>query len=315
MHLTYQEIEAAHARIHPYITRTDLLESQPLKKLLNYEGRIFLKLENQQNTGSFKVRGAFNRLLTLPQEITKVVAFSSGNFAQAVSYACSKIGKKAFIVMPENAPEIKIQGTQKYGATITFCGKNHGTGPELVKKVIAREGCTEVHPYNDYATMAGQGTASIEIMEQCPTVENFFCPVGGGGLLSGCATALKHLNPRIRIFAVEPWGAHDFYESFQTNTKVVFDKIETIADGLRAPTVGTLNYPILKEKVDQAVTVDEKEIISAIRLLWENHGFKIEPSGAVALAGFIKERNSIKGDVVIMVSGQNVDPERFKEWI
>lgn len=315
MSLTYQDIEAAEKRIRSYVIKTPLFESEPLRDLLRWKGKIFLKLDNQQPTGSFKVRGAFNKILTLPETTTRIVAFSSGNFAQAVAYACKKLGKDAVIVMPKNSPRIKIEGTLSHGAKIVYSEATLGAAAELEQEIIKREGRTEVHPYNDYATMAGQGTLALEVLEVLPSFDHFFCPVGGGGLMSGNATALKARNPNIKTYAVEPWGARDFYESIQTGKKVTLDKVDTIADGLRSPTVGSLNYPILLETVDEALTVTEEEIIQAMKILWQHHQFKIEPSGAVSLAGLIKYKDSLSGNVVVVISGQNVDPDKFEAWM
>jgi threonine dehydratase len=308
-----EEFIQARNRIMPFLQPTPIIKSEAIQNMLGYESPIYLKLECNQPTGSFKVRGAFNALLTLPEGIDRVVAFSSGNFAQAVAYGSGKLGKQAKIVMPKNAPRKKIEGTRSLGAEIVFCGDKHIEGDALVQKLVEEEGYFALHPFNDYHTIAGQGTIGLEILETNSSLKHFFCPVGGGGLLSGCASVLKSHDERIAIYSVEPLGAHDFFESFQTKKHCSFDKIETIADGLRSPTVGKINYEILMRTVDQAMAISEEKIIEAMRLLYEHHRLIIEPSGAVALAGFLSLQQNLKGEVVILVTGKNIDEEMFNK--
>lgn len=305
----------ARERISSYLQPTPLIKSDMLQKIFGYKSHIYLKLESEQPTGSFKVRGAFNALLQLDRSIEKVVAFSSGNFAQAVAYGSAKLKKKATIVMPQNAPRKKIDGTRNLGAEIVFCGERHEDGEIIVKELVEKEGYYALHPFNNYQTISGQGTIALEILETNPHIKHFFSPVGGGGLLSGCATVLKAYNKIITIYSVEPLGAHDFYESFQAKEHIAFEKTNTIADGLRAASVGKLNYPILMSTVDQALAITEESIIEAMSLLWKHHNLVIEPSGAVALAGFISLHQSLQGEVVILVTGKNVDSESFKKWV
>lgn len=317
MGLTLTDIVDAKVRITKFLTPSPLLRCVNLEKKLGYEGKIFLKLDCEQPTGSFKVRGAFNNLMQFtPVERKKgVVTRSSGNFAQAVSYAANKLKMSAIIVMPEDAPNTKVEGTKKWGAEVILSGTSHAEGENAVKKLIEDKGLIPVHPYNDYRTMAGQGTAALEILEQCPEIEHFFCPIGGGGLMSGCSVAFKEIDKSIYTHGIEPEGAADYHASRQSGKREVWKKVETIADGLRAPTVGELNYPILNENVDDTDVVSESEIKSAMRDLYDSLELVTEPSGAVAYAGFLKRHKSIKGDVVIFVSGKNVDPEPFKKWI
>lgn len=305
----------AKARISSYLSPTPLLKSEKLQKRLNFNGSIYLKLDCEQPTGSFKVRGALNALLQLPLEKNKVVTFSSGNFAQAVAFGADKLSKKATIVMPKDAPKKKVEGTKKFGAEVVFSGERHEDGDAIVQELSEKEGYTILHPFNNYHTIAGQGTVALEILEENNQFPYFFCPVGGGGLLSGSASVLKALKPSITTFAVEPEGANDFYLSFQAKKHIALDKTNTIADGLRAVSVGKLNYPILMSTVDHALTVSDDETINAMRLLWEEHQMVIEPSGAVALAGFLSHCKKIEGDIVILVTGKNVDEDAFKKWL
>lgn len=312
--MTPEILLQAKERIAPFVKPTPVLESKPLKQLLDYPNSIFLKLDCENPTGSFKVRGAFNIMLQTPKEADKVTAVSSGNFAQAVAYAANKLGKKATIIMPDNAPKIKIEGTRKWGAEIIFIKNRQEEGYKMINELVEK-GYYPLHPFNDYRTMAGQGTLALEVLESNPTIQHFFCPVGGGGLMSGCASAIKFKDPSIKTYSVEPYGAHDFYESFQAKKHIAFEKIDTIADGLRSESVGELNYPILMKNVDQALCVTEKEIIDAMRFFWNHHQLMIEPSGAVALAGFIQQHKKINGDVLIVVSGKNVDRDHFEKWL
>jgi threo-3-hydroxy-L-aspartate ammonia-lyase len=309
-----KEFREARERIAPYLHPTPLIKSDALQKYLKYESPIFLKLESEQPTGSFKVRGAFNALLQLDPSIDRVVAFSSGNFAQAVAYGAKILKKQATIVMPKNAPRKKIEGTQSLGAEIIFCGDRHEEGQLLVNELVEKEGYFALHPFDNYHTIAGQGTIALEILASNCSFSHFFSPVGGGGLLSGCASVLRSCDNPAAIYSVEPLGAHDFYESFRERRHIAFEKTNTIADGLRAVSVGQLNYPILMSTVDKALAVTEETIIKAMRLLLEHHLMVVEPSGAVALAGFLSNYQTIEGGAVILITGKNVDSESFNLW-
>lgn len=315
MKISPKDFIQARERISPYLRPTHLIKSDILQKILGYGSSIYLKLESEQPTGSFKLRGAFNALIQLEPSIERVAAFSSGNFAEAVAYGCAKLKKRATIVMPQNAPRKKIDGSRNLGAEIIFCGERHEDGEIIVKELVEKEGYSALHPFNNDQTIAGQGTIALEILETKPNIKHFFSPVGGGGLLSGCATVLKAYNRMITVYSVEPLGAHDFYDSFHTKEHIAFEKTNTIADGLRAASVGKLNYPILMSTVDQALAITEESIIEAMRLLWKRHHLVIEPSGAVALAGFLSLHQRLQGEVVILVTGKNVDSESFEKWV
>lgn len=317
MGLSLSDILEARKRIQNYLLPTPLLRCEKLEKQLNFQGRIYFKLESEQPTGSFKVRGAFNNMLQQLFEMQKkgVVTRSSGNFAQAVSFAARTLDVPATIVMPENAPKTKLEGTKKYGAKIILSGNRHEEGEKIVAQLVKEKGFIPIHPYNDTRTMAGQGTAALEILEQCPDVGHFFCPIGGGGLLSGCAMGFKETNPKIQIHGIEPAGAADYTASRKSGKREIWERIETIADGLRASSVGELNYPILNRYVDDVRAVSEKEIKVAMKMLFDIMQIKAEPSGVVSLAGFLNTFSKIKGNVVILISGKNVDAEPFKQWI
>lgn len=300
-----------------YIQPTPLARSEQLEKELNFSGKIFFKCENEQPTGSFKVRGAFNVLLQLSDDERSkgVVTRSSGNFAQAVAFATHQLGIKATIVMPANAPKTKREGTMKYGPKIVTSGNKHEEGELVVKELVNEQGLIPLHPYNNYRTMAGQGTAALEVLQKLPEVDHFFCPIGGGGLLSGCATAFKETRSSISIHGVEPAGAGDYHASRQSGKLERWERIDTIADGLRASSVGELNFPILNKYVDEVTIVSDEEIKDAMKWLYEKMHIVVEPSGAVSLAGFFKNHQKFRGNVVILISGKNVDPENFQSWI
>jgi threonine dehydratase len=263
------------------------------------------------------VRGAINALTELsPEERKKgVVARSSGNFAQAVAFIAYKLSIPATLVLPEHIPTIKLQGIQKYHPEIVFAGRTHEEGNRMVEKLVKEKGLVPLHPYNNYRTMAGQGTIGLEILGQLPEIEHFYCPIGGGGLMSGCATALKETRRSIHVEGVEPIGASDYYSSRRLGSLQHLQKTDTIADGLRAPCVGDLNYPILNTYVDDVTIVRDADIISAMKWLYEKEGIVTEPSAAAALAGFLQNSQNISGNTVILLSGKNVDPENFQKWI
>lgn len=317
MNLTLSDIQQAFLQVQKQLSPTPLLRCGALEKELNFNGKIFIKCECDQPTGSFKVRGAFNVLSTLsPQQRERgVVARSSGNFAQAVAFAAEKMHIAATIIMPQNAPKVKLEGTKKFGPTIIIAGNTHEEGDLIVKEQVEKNGLVPIHPYNDYRTMAGQGTAALEILEQQPDINHFFCPIGGGGLMSGCAAALKLTNEAITTHGIEPAGAADYYASRQSGKKERWESINTIADGLRAPSVGKLNYPILNRYVDKVSIVTDEEIKKAMKWIYEKCQIITEPSGVVSLAGFTKEHSQISGNIVILISGKNVDPENFNNWI
>jgi threonine dehydratase len=317
MAVTLESIKAALVRIEPFISRTPIIRLKALEGKLNPNIRVYLKMDSKQPTGSFKVRGAFNFMLQLDEGQKKkgVVTRSSGNFAQGVAYAASRLGINAIIVMPHTAPKIKLEGVGRYNPEIQFTGKTYAEQDAAVQKIISERNCFPLHPYNHYWTIAGQGTAALEILEDCPGVQHFFCPIGGGGLMSGCATALKETNADIRTYGVEPDGAGDYCDSRKSGRPKAWEKINTIADGLGAPSVGDLNYPLLNKYVDEVCTVTDEQIKTAMKWLFEEMDIISEPSGAVALAGLMFHYQHLEGDVVVLLSGQNVDPESFKKWI
>ena len=313
MSILLDHFQIAMSSIRPYIKKTSLVRCEELERKLKSPHKIFLKLESEQLTKSFKARGAFNALLSLTpsEKIKGVVTRSSGNFAQSIAYAGKILGIKVTIVMPTNAPPIKKIETQKHDPVLIFAGITHEEGDAAVEKIKLETGAIQTSPYNHLEVIRGQGTIALEIYEDLPKAQHFFCPIGGGGLISGCAAALKQSNPNIETIGIEPEGANDYYlyrrQGFQVNLK----SINTICDGLRATRVGTLNRPILDQYVDRVSTVSDASVIKAMKFLHDNFGLMIEPSGT-AVAGLFNHSKPLKGDAVCIVSGANIDESYFK---
>lgn len=319
MSVTLADIEHARHAIKDYIKKTPLIKApDDLSQKLHPHGTIYFKCENLQWTNTFKVRGAFNAMLNLSEEEKKrgVVTRSSGNFAQAVAYAAQKLHMRAKIVLPNNIPKIKLHLTQQFGPEIVLTGPLYDEADKVVQQIVEKEGMTMLHPYNQKNVIAGQGTAALEIYEDLPSIKNFFCPIGGGGLLSGCATTFKALNSDIKVIAVEPSGAADYYNSRKAEKLTPLNHVDTIADGLRAAAVGELNWPLLQKNADSAEIVSDKDIKIAMKYLKEKMDLVTEPSGATAFASLLLHKQKLlDGDVVVLISGANVDPEMFIKWL
>lgn len=315
MKIDLTRIQKAQKLISSYVKKTPLIRCYLLEKWLDTSAKIFLKCDHLQLMNSFKVRGAFNVLLHLSPEEKKrgVVTRSAGNFASALAYACHLLHIPVTIVMPEKVPQAKLDLVAAFSPTILFASSRI----EEEKKVqeVAREANSiPLSPYDHLDVIAGQGTAALEIFEDLSSIQTFFCPLGGGGLMSGTAIAFKGLNPNIQTIAVEPAGANDYYLSRQTGKKIRLDQVNTIADGLVAPTVGEINYPLLNQTVDQVTTVSDEAIIQAMRLLYEKMGMIVEPSGAASVAALMTQVK-LQGDIVCFISGGNVQRDQFYQWI
>jgi threonine dehydratase len=300
-------IRAAHERIAPQIHRTLVLTSSALNELTG--ARLYFKCENFQKTGSFKIRGATNAVLSLSGEEAKrgVVTHSSGNHAAALARAAGKRGIPAWIVMPSNAPETKKAAVRSYGGQITECEPTLAAREATAKAIFEKTGANLVHPYDNLRVIAGQGTVALEILEQTPDLDFLLAPVSGGGLLSGSAIAAKELRPKIRVIGCEPQNADDAYRSMESGKLEPAAKSETIADGLRA-TLCPLTFSILRERVDEISRVSEAEIVEAMRMIWERMKIVIEPSAAVAAAPALLKKIDARGKRVgIILSGGNLD--------
>ncbi len=304
---TFFDIEKAHERIRPYIHYTPVLSSQSINRIVGAD--LFFKCENFQKVGAFKFRGACNSVFSLTPEEARngVCTHSSGNHAAALALAARMRGIPAYIVMPENAPEIKKIAVAGYGAQITFCTPTLEARESTLKKVAEETGATEIHPYNNFNVICGQGTAAKELIEESGRLEIVIAPVGGGGLLSGTAISTRALLPEAKVIAAEPAGADDAFRSFYSGTLQPSVAPKTIADGLLT-SLGSLTFPIVMNHVDQIVTVSEESIVAAMRMIWERMKIIIEPSSAVPLAAILGKKVEMKGKKVgIILSGGNVD--------
>jgi threonine dehydratase len=314
--VTLTDINQAQIRLQGITIRTRLIElAQP-----DSSRRLFLKPENQQPIGAFKLRGAYNKIASLSDEEKKrgVITYSSGNHAQGVAYAARELGVKSVIVMPNNAPAIKREATAALGADIVLVGPGSTERQLKAEELAAEHGYIIVPPYNDEHIIAGQGTIGLEILEDMPDVETVLAPVGGGGLISGVAAAIKMTNPKVNVFGVEPELAADAQASLRTGKIVNFpaDQVtRTLADGLRTQSVGAINFDHMQCFVDAIITVTEHEIREAMKLLASNPATVAEPSGAVATAGFLFHPNQLPKTKlnVAIISGGNIEPQMLAE--
>jgi threonine dehydratase len=304
---TLEIIRAAARRIEPFVHRTPVLRCDSLDRLAGAE--LFFKCENLQKVGAFKARGAHNAVFSLDDEIAArgVATHSSGNHAQALSLAARNRGVEAHVVMPSNSAAVKVEAVRGYGASITFCEPTLEARETTLDEVVRRTGAAFVHPYDNYAIIAGQATAALELLEQVPELHVVMAPVGGGGLLSGTALATHYLSPATRVIAAEPAGADDAYRSLEAGRIIPQTNPQTIADGLRT-SLGERNFPIIAEHVERIVTVGEQGIVDAMRAIWERMKSIVEPSSAVPLAALLEGGVDLAGlRVGIILSGGNVD--------
>jgi len=315
--ITLSDLHAAQSRLRGITTRTRLIEF-PL--CAEDPRRLLLKPENQQPIGAFKLRGAYNHIASLPEADRQrgVISYSSGNHAQGVAYAARALKTKAVIVMPNNAPAIKREATAKLGAEIVFVGPGSDERKAKAEELAAQHGYVIVPPYNDEKIIAGQGTIGLEILEDLPEVEAVFSPVGGGGLISGVAAAIKLTNPRIKVIGVEPELAADAQASLRAGKIVQFPAEQvsrTMADGLRTQSIGPINFEHMKAYVDDIITVTEEEIRQAMKYLSANPATVAEPSGAVSVAGFIFHPAPLPRTKlnVAIISGGNIEPAMLEE--
>ena len=305
--LTLADIRAAHARIADKIHRTPVLTSATLDALCG--AQLFFKCENFQKIGAFKARGATNAVfaLTDAEAANGVATHSSGNHAAALARAARLRGIPAHIVMPSNAPKTKIESVRRNGGIIVFCEPTLVAREAACAKIIAETAARLVHPFDDYAVMAGQGTATLELLEQAPDLDLIIVPVGGGGLLCGTAVAAKGARPGIRVIAAEPAGADDAARSVAAGRLIPLEQAATIADGLRT-SLSARTFTLIQQQVDGIVTVSEESIVAAMRRIWEVLKIIIEPSCAVPYAAIMEGKIDVSGKRVgIILTGGNVD--------
>jgi threonine dehydratase len=307
MSLDLDRIRRAHERIRPYIQRTPVLTSSRLDEAC--DASLFFKCENFQKIGAFKARGATNAIFSLGDATAQrgVATHSSGNHGAAVARAAQLRGIPSHIVMPSNSTKVKVRAVERYGAQVVFCEPTEEAREVTCAEVIRQTGATLIHSFENQDVMAGQGTAALELLEDVPDLDLVMCPVGGGGLLAGTATAAKSMRPKIRVMAIEPANADDAAQSFRAGRLIQTEKKFTIADGLRT-NIGAPNFAIAQRYVDDIVTVSEEAIISAMRTIWETMKIIIEPSAAVPYAAIVTGRTDITGKRVgIILTGGNVD--------
>jgi len=308
MTVSFDDVAAAHERIRAQARRTPVLTSATI------DGRtgasVHFKCENLQRMGAFKFRGAFNALSQLTPEARRrgVIAFSSGNHAQAVALASRMLGIPATIVMPKNAPRVKLDATRGYGAEVITYDNPGESREALAKRIAAERGLTVVPPFDHPHIVAGQGTAAKELIEATGPLDVLLVPCGGGGLLTGCAIAAKHLAPACRVIGVEPAAGDDATRSFRTKSLQTIPFPDTIADGARTTSLGALTFPLLLRYVDDMLTVTDEELLRTMFFLWERMKIVVEPTGALAAAALLEKKLDAKGlRVGVVLSGGNVD--------
>lgn len=308
---SYSDIEEAAKRIRGFAHKTPVLQSSYFNQLTGAE--LFFKCENFQKVGAFKFRGAFNAISQLSKEDGEkgIITHSSGNHAQAVALASRKNGYKATIVMPENAPKVKVNAVRDYGAKIVFCKSTIESRQETTDQIISQTGATFIHPYDDADVIAGQGTSAKELLEEIPDLHIIIAPIGGGGLMSGTAIASKSIKPDIQVLGAEPKLADDAYRSYQAGSIQPVLRTDTIADGLRT-SLSSLTFQIIQENVDDIITVSEESIIRDMRRVWERMKIIIEPSCAVPISALLDGEIDISGKKIgIILTGGNVDLENL----
>jgi threonine dehydratase len=309
--LTLADIQAARARIAPYVKRTPVLTSDVLDAAA--DARLFFKCENLQHIGAFKARGAANAVFSLSDaEARKGVAtHSSGNHGSAVARAAALRGIPAYIVMPEGVAKPKAEQVERLGGKITYCEPTLAAREAATAKIVARTGAAMVHPYDNRKVMAGQGTVALELLEDTPPLDLVLCPIGGGGLISGAASAVKALSPTTRFIGVEPAGADDAARSFEAHRLIPLTHADTMADGLRA-SLSPDTFAHIAARVDAVATVSEPGIAQAMRALWEGLKIVVEPSAAVPYAAIREGQVDVRGlKVGIVLTGGNVDLDKL----
>jgi threo-3-hydroxy-L-aspartate ammonia-lyase len=314
--LTFNDILKARERLQGVAHRTPVLTSRQFNERSACE--VFFKAENLQRVGAFKFRGAYNKLASLSDDERKhgALAYSSGNHAQAMALAGKLLGVQVVIVMPQDAPEIKVAATRAYGAEVIFYDRYSESREETGERICRERGLTLVPPFDDYAVMAGQGTAALELLEEILELDILLIPTSGSGLLAGCAVAAKHMRPQIRVFGVEPEAGNDTWQSFRKGERVEIPVPQTIADGLQVTAPGKLTFPIIRELVEDILLVNDQELISTIRFILERMKVLVEPSGAAAAAAVFHRKLDFTGNRAgVLLSGGNVDLSKLASYL
>ncbi len=311
--VTFSDITRAYDVIEPVVHRTPLLSSRTMNELTG--NNVLFKAENLQRIGAFKIRGAYNKIHSLSEVERKrgVVAHSSGNHAQGVAPAGRLLGVKTTIVMPKNAPLIKVAATKSYGAEVVFCEDSSDERERVTSELQRQNGYVPVPPYDDDHIIAGQGTLVLEIAQEVEQLDYLFVPVGGGGLIAGCAVAAKHLFPRIKVVGVETEAANDCYQSFRQKKIVRIAPPKTIADGMRTQSIGERNFEIIMKFVDDVVTVTDEQVVETMKFFLQRMKIVVEPTGAVAPAAVhFNVLGLTSKTICAVISGGNVDPALLK---
>lgn len=313
---TYQDVEAAAQRIAGFAHKTPVLTSTTANK--EFGGELFFKCENFQSMGAFKFRGAFNALSLLSSEQKKagVIAFSSGNHAQGIALAAQLLHIPATILMPNDAPAVKVAATQGYGATVIRFDRYKEDREVLCQQLAAQQGLTIIPPYDHPDIIAGQGTAAKELIEEVGELDALFVCLGGGGLLSGCAIATRKLSPNCQIYGVEPLAGNDAQQSFRRGEIVHIDTPKTIADGAQTQHLGNYTFAVIKNKVDDIFTVTDEQLIDRMKFYAERMKIIVEPTGCLSYAAALAHKEQFQGKRVgIIVSGGNVDIQHFAQLV
>jgi threonine dehydratase len=312
--ITQESIREAQQRIQPYIHKTPVLTNSTIDQMSG--SNLFFKCENFQKIGAFKIRGGMNAVLSLSKDKLKngVATHSSGNHAQAIAFAARQVGTKAYIVMPNNSPKVKVNAVNGYRGEIIFCEPNQQARESALQEIVDKTGAEFIHPYNDYRVINGQATCSIELQEQAGALDYIIAPVGGGGLLSGTLMAVHYFFPSTLVYAAEPEGAADAVQSIKSGKIEKAPYVKTIADGLLT-SLGDKTFPIIKEYVKDILLVNDEEIKSAMRLVYERMKIIAEPSSLVTVAAVLKNKNLFAGKKIgLIITGGNIDLAKIGEW-
>lgn len=313
--VTFDDIAAAAGRIAGVTRRTPVVTSRLLDEACG--NRLYLKAENLQRVGAFKFRGAYNAISQLDDAARArgVITHSSGNHAQAVARVCQLLGIKAVIVMPNNAPALKLAATRAYRAEVVLYDPAQATREAISHALAAEHGYTLIPPYDHPHVIAGQGTAALELIQEVGELDDLFVPCGGAGLLSGCAVASKHLRPACRVIGVEPAAGDDATRSFHSGMLHTVHNPQTIADGARTPSLGEITFPLVRQHVDDMLTVTDDDLVRAMYFVWTRLKMVVEPTGVLGLAAVFNRRYPVQGRRVgVILSGGNVDIQEAAGW-
>ena len=310
--IRFSDVIDASKRLDGVVLRTPVVNSPEIDEMAGR--RVFMKCENLQHVGAFKFRGATNAVKMLGDDAEPgICTHSSGNHGQAVALAAKQRGVPAFIVMPKNAPKVKVTGVRSHGAEVILCEPNLEARVSTANSVLERTGATFIHPFDNPNVIAGQGTAAKEMIEECESLDAVLSPIGGGGLMSGTCISTRHLLPDALIFGTEPEGADDAARSLESGEYVPQTGPDTICDGLLT-SMGEITWPIIKSHVEEIIRVSDDEVLDAMTLIHQSFGMIVEPSGAISLAAVMKEEFRAKkglGSIGIILCGGNVDPENL----